>query len=332
VRFYGGTLHMSLLLTPLSTIDVWPQATGTTFITQQDDAAPPVRLLDFGSGDASRVGSWGAPLPISQDPRVISPEPTGVTGLSGGPAAAVPASAAAMAGASSVHGGVAGPGSTITHLPSMHTGVSSTMRSGVVAPHPTGVTFMSAATVPRIPGGFKTSHSPHNASAAGAFNFQGLPPPIKENPRVEDDGAASFIGAPTRGVDAETSSNHPAAAKSPSGSAGATRVGASSPKPPGSPISKTMQYAREPPSGELEAATPKGKTLSDATIAESRGAALVDATRAFYGTHRPACEFVFVQMALTYSLKCPACYQLETVCLELTSRARRESIFLDGLD
>ena len=236
--------------------------------------------------------------------------PTGMTGVPGGAAAAFPASASAMAGASSVNGGIPGPGSTVMHVTRMPTGASSAMRGfgmgpgpeSTIPPHPTGMTFMSAATIPSLPGGFKTSVSPHNAGAAGAFNFQNLPPPVKESPQAEDDGAASFVGAPTRGLDVETSSNHPAAAKSPSGGAGAPLAGMSSAKPPGSPMSKTMKYATELPSKELEAAIPKSKTLSDATIAESRGAALVDATRAFYGTHRPAYAFGLIWVPRTYSL------------------------------
>lgn len=53
-------------------------------------------------------------------------------------------------------------------------------------------------------------------------------------------------------------------------------------------MSKTMKYAAAMPTRELIRAIPHGKSLSDAKIAESRGAAMVDATRAFYGKHRPA--------------------------------------------
>lgn len=234
--------------------------------------------------------------------------PTGVTGVSRGPIA-VPGSAAAMAGASSAHGGIAGPGSAVTRMP---TGMSSAsaMRSAggigpgsVVAPHPTGATFQSVATIPSIPGGFKASIYPHNPGAAGAFNFQNLPPPVKTpSPPAGDGGNATFVGAPTRGMDAETSPDHPAAAKSPPRGVGTPRSAPSSPKPPGSKISQTMKYALS--TEELEAAVPKGKTLSDATIAESRGAALVDATRAFYGTHRPAYEIASVVTYLQYLLIC----------------------------
>lgn len=297
-----------------------PHITGNSRFSSGTPGPPPTSHLTGGA--FSGTGSGGGPIPISQDLRVLSPNATGIPGMpgihmagtmspmhTGMSAGTMPASASAMAGASSVRGGHMG-------LPGTGMGIT---------PHPTGATAMSAHTTRSlaqmqansIPGGFKASLAPHNTGAGSAFNFQNLPPPrnafgeeIDQGPNASaeeggaddaDSEAAAFVGAPTRIGD--VSPDNPARPLQPIGTGNPSGAPSSPPiKQETHPMSKTMKYAAELGSKELLAALPKGKTLSDATIAESRGAAMVDATRAFFGTHRPAfvyCSSTFVGYMLT---------------------------------
>lgn len=111
-----------------------------------------------------------------------------------------------------------------------------------------------------------------------------IPPP---NPEIHFTGAPTKLGSPEHEKSGEPPSASPGAGPSPKPPA-SSRAGSPSIPPPKIDQSRTLQYAINLPTRDLLKSQFKGKTLADAKIAESRGAALVDAQRAFYGTHRPA--------------------------------------------
>jgi hypothetical protein len=60
------------------------------------------------------------------------------------------------------------------------------------------------------------------------------------------------------------------------------------PRPPPEPMSQTLEFVTKSLDQPLPEDVPRIANPHDMKIAESRGAALVDATRAFYGNHRSA--------------------------------------------
>lgn len=107
------------------------------------------------------------------------------------------------------------------------------------------------------------------------------PPDAGNFPIPAPDPTISFTGAPTKIGEDEPA---PVAPETPGGDAEPPPL----PLPPPTDTSRTLQYAINIPTKELLKSQYKGTTLADFPISESRGAALVDATRPFYGTHRPA--------------------------------------------
>lgn len=215
------------------------------------------------------------------------------------------------------------PGGFKTHprsLKSNPTGASAAFpiplsdRSPSIRPHPTGGTGLSPppadpTIAPTPTGGSRLSVPPQAVNiqpTGGSYISNFSPQPAAPDP------AASFIGAPTRLGDEASEATFtgrefpmPTIIPTPTGSSNlsGSQIGSPPPvmTPGGHKMSKTMKYAAAIPTRDLIRAIPHGKTLSDAKIAESRGAALVDVTRAFYGKHRPA-YVISIRKYLRYQL------------------------------
>jgi hypothetical protein len=232
------------------------------------------RFINWGSGPQSRTGSW-APQPISQAPPINSPMQTGNTNFTG-----LPGSAAAFAGMASVRG-------------------QNTGTTGFNAPAFTGASGFTTGPQPGSSSGVRNTFTGQASSRGGAAgrNRRGgsaaAPPEAEPTPAQFDppdaaifplpppDPDVAFVGAPTKvGQNEGPPPDDPISAHDHDEHAEDVPL-----RPP---ISRTLKFAIEMSTPELQSARYRGKTLSDARIAESRGAALVDATRAFYGTHRPA--------------------------------------------